>query len=141
MADLRSSGFGIIRFNLSSPDITAESYRFLSKTAEGGYLQFPGWPHTINQLDNYGREPVAYLPPLDIQGMEDPIIEITNEVTGEMEYILRIKGNSFKPMVFSMDTHTVRIGNPEKDQWKTIQKVNPILMAGSDEESKIKVEF
>ncbi|MCK4856024.1 MAG: hypothetical protein KAT31_17215, partial [Bacteroidales bacterium] len=140
-ADLRSSGYGIVRFNLSSRDITAESYRFLSKTDEGGYLQFPGWPHTINQLDNYGMEPVAYLPPLDIQGMEDPVIEITNEVTGEMEYILRIKGNSFKPMVFSMDPHTVRIGDPDKDMWKTIQGLQPVPIAGSNEENTIKIEF
>ncbi len=140
-ADLRSSGYGIVRFNLNSRDITAESYRFLSKTDEGGYLQFPGWPHTINQLDNYGREPVAYLPQLDVLGMEDPVIEVSNEVTGDIEYVLRIKGNSFKPMVFSMDPHSVRIGDPENDMWKTIQEVNPIPMAGSDEESKIKVEF
>jgi alkaline phosphatase D len=140
-ADLRSSGFGIIRFNLGTRDITAEAYRFLSKSADGGHTQFSGWPHTINQLDNYGREPVAYLPPLDIQGMEDPVVEVTNEVTGDLAYILRIKGNRFKPMVFSTDPHTVRVGDPEKDQWKTIQDVKPILMDGYTEESKIKVEF
>jgi hypothetical protein len=141
MADLRSSGYGIIRFNLESRDITAEAYRFLSKTADSVYLQFPGWPHTINQLENYGREPVAYLPPLDIQGMEDPVIEVTNEVTGEMEYILRIRGNQFKAKVFSMDSYTVRIGDPDKDQWKTIEDMNPIPLARSDEASPIKVEF
>jgi hypothetical protein len=140
-ADLRSSGYGIIRFNLNTRDITAEAYRFLSKTADSVYLQFPGWPHTINQLDNYGREPVAYLPPLDIEGMEDPVIEVTNEVTGDIEYILRIKGNSFKPMAFSMDPHTIRIGDPENDQWKTIQDVKPVLMDGSNEDGKLKVEF
>ncbi len=141
MADLRSSGYGIIRFNLDSRDITAEAYRFLSKKDDGGFLQFPGWPHTINQLDNYGREPVAYLPPLDVQGMEDPVIEITNEVTGDIEYILRIKGNSFKPMVFSMDPHTIRIGDPENDMWKTIQGLQPVPKDKDSQDSELKVEF
>lgn len=140
-ADLRSSGFGIIRFNLNTRDITAEAYRFLSKTADGGCLQFPGWPHTINQLDNYGREAVAYLPELDIQGMEDPVIEVINEVTGETVYILRIRGKQFKAKVFSMDPHTVRIGDPESDQWQTIGEVKPVPVAGPDEENKITVEF
>lgn len=140
-ADLRSSGFGIIRFNLSTRDITAEAYRFLSKTAQGEFLQFPGWPLTINQLDNYGREPLAFLPLLDIEGMEDPVLEVTNETTGELEYILRIKGNSFKPKVFSMDPHSIRIGDPEGDIWKTIEDVNPLPMTGSNEENKIEVEF
>ena len=141
MADLRSSGFGIIRFNLQSRDITAEAYRFLSKRTDGDYQQFPGWPHTINQLDNYGREPMAYLPTLEIQGIEDPVIEVTNEVTGDLEYILRIKGNTFNPMAFSMDPHSIRIGDPENDQWKTIEVMTPISLAGSTEASKIIVEF
>lgn len=140
-ADLKSSGYGIIRFNLNSRKITAEAYRFLSKSVEGGYKQFPGWPHTINQLDNYGREPVAYLPTVEIQGIKDAVVEVTNQVTGEIEYILRIKGNSFNPMAFSMDLHCIRIGEPENDQWKTIEDVTPIPTTGSTETGKIKVEF
>ena len=140
-ADLKSSGYGIIRFNLDSRDITAEAYRFLSKKGEGEYLQFPGWPHTVNQLDNYGREPLAYLPTLEIHGIADPVIEIINESTGNLEYILRIKGNSFKPKVFSLDPHSIRIGDPENDQWKTIEVKTPISLAGSTEASKIIVEF
>jgi hypothetical protein len=140
-ADLRSSGFGIIRFNLNSRDITAEAYRFLSKTAEGGYQQFPGWPHTINQLDNYGREPVGYLPPLDIQGVEDPVIEVTNDVTGEIEYILRIKGNKFQPKVFSIDPHSIRIGDPDRDVWKTIEGLQPTAKDAESQGVDLKVEF
>jgi len=131
----------IFRFNLKTRDITAEAYRFLSKTDEGGYLQFPGWPHTINQLDNYGREAVAYLSEMDIQGMEDPVIEVTNEVTGEIEYILRIKGNSFKPMVFSMDPYTVRIGDPDQDVWETLEGLNPVPKDEESQPGKLKVEF
>jgi hypothetical protein len=140
-ADLKSSGYGIIRFNLATRDITSEAYRFLSKTEDGGYLQFPGWPHTINQLDNYGREPVAYLPPLEVQGMEDPVIEVTNEANGELEYILRIKGNRFTPKVFSMNPYSIRIGDPEKDQWQTIENVKPLPSTESDEAETMKVVF
>jgi hypothetical protein len=140
-ADLRSSGYGIIRFNLNTRDITTEAYRFLSKTVEGKYLQFPGWPHTVNQLDNYGREALAYLPELDIHGMEDPVIEVANEVTGAVEYILRIRGKSFKPMVFSMDTYTIRIGNPDQNVWETLEGLNPVLKNEESQQAKLKVEF
>jgi len=140
-ADLKSSGYGIIRFNLDSRDITAEAYRFLSKKAEGEYLQFPGWPHTINQLDNYGREPLAYLPTVEIYGIEDPVIEVSNELTGNLEYILRIKGNSFKPKVFSLDPHIIRIGDPDQDVWKTFEGLKPVPKDEESQEDKLKVEF
>jgi len=139
--ELGLSGFGIIRFNLSKRGITAEAYRFLSKTAQGEFLQFPGWPLIIHQLDNYGREPAAHLPSLDIQGMEDPLIKVTNEVTGELEYILRIKGNSFKPMVFSPDPYTVRISDPDKDVWETFKGLKPVLKDEESQPGKLKVKF
>ena len=140
-ADLRSSGFGIIRFDLNTRDITVEAYRFLSKTSGGEHMQFPGWPHTINQLDNYGRKAVAYLPGLDIQGMEDPVIEVTNENTGQLEYIIRIKGNSFKPKVFSLDPYKVRIGDPDKDNWQTFGSLKPKSEDAAAEADKMIVAF
>jgi alkaline phosphatase D len=42
-------------------------------------LAHSGWPHTINQLDNYGRKAVAWLPTLKIEGEPNPIIEIINQ--------------------------------------------------------------
>ncbi len=88
--------------------------------------QFPGWPLTISQFDNYGREAVAWLPVLKINGRPDPVVEIINQQTGELEYSLRIKGNEFSPKVFSDSLYTVRLGYPEEDNWKIIDNVKPI---------------
>ena len=140
-ADLRSSGFGLIRFHRDTRDIKAEAYRFLSKTEDGSYLQFPGWPHTINQLDNYGREPVALLPTVDVAGLADPVIEVSNEATGQLEYILRIRGNQFSPKVFSMDPHTIRIGDTETESWKTLQGIKPVPEEEGGQSEKLTVEF
>ncbi len=141
MADLRSSGYGIIRFNLETRDITAEAYRFLSKTADSVYLQFPGWPHTLSQVDNYGRTAVAHLPAMDIQGMADPVIEVTNEETGEMQYIFRIKGSQFRAKVFSMAPHTVRIGDPDRDTWQTFEGLQPLPEGQETQGGELKVQF
>jgi hypothetical protein len=73
--------------------------------------------------------------------MEDPVIEVANEVTGAVEYILRIRGKSFKPMVFSMDTYTIRIGNPDQNVWETLEGLNPVLKNEESQQAKLKVEF
>ena len=140
-ADLRSSGYGLIRFNRNTRDIKAEAYRFLSKTEGGGNGQFPGWPHTVNQLENYGREPAAFLPTVNVEGLADAVIEISNETTGQLEYILRIKGNRFSPKVFSMDPHTMRIGDPATDNWKILEGIMPVEEGDESQPDDLKVEF
>jgi alkaline phosphatase D len=126
LAHDKASGFGIIRFNPSDRSITMEAYRFLFDENNQGKNQFPGFPLTISQFDNYGREPYAYLPTLKISGPEDPVVRITNENSGEMEYMVRIKGHSFTPKVFSNDDFTIEIGYPEVDQWKKYNGVKPL---------------
>ncbi len=34
-----------------------------------GAKQYPGWPITVNQLDNYGRKAVAYLPMIGVKSL------------------------------------------------------------------------
>jgi hypothetical protein len=42
--------------------------------------------------------------------MTNPVVQVVNEKTGEVEYTLRIKGDSFKPFVFATGKYTVRVG-------------------------------
>lgn len=130
----KGSGFGMVIFDQNQRTITMESWRFLANVSNpkpGD--QFPGWPITINQLDNYGREAVAWLPTLNIQGEPDPVIEIINQNTGEYEYSIRINGNEFSPKVFSSNLFTIRLGYPEKDVWKTIDNVGIINNPNEEE--------
>jgi len=135
----KSAGFGFVTFNKENRDITMESWRFLSDVLHPGEKsQHPGWPLTINQMDNYGREAAAWLPLLKISGEPDPVVELINQSTGEMEYIVRIKGNEFVPKVFSKDKFIIRVGYPEKDLFKEISDIDPGIDRGSPE---LTVEF
>jgi hypothetical protein len=73
--------------------------------------QYAGWPVTIDQEDNYGREARAYLPTLEIRGTTDPVVQITEEANDEIVYTLRIEGTSYRPKAFAEGTYTIRVSD------------------------------
>ncbi|MDZ4688317.1 MAG: metallophosphoesterase family protein [Planctomycetaceae bacterium] len=106
----QGTGFGIVRFQKSSRAIVMECWpRFVDVTKPDA-TQYPGWPLTVSQLDNYGREPIAWLPTLVIDGPDDPVVQIVDEDSGDVVYTVRINGRRFAPKVFREGTYTVRIG-------------------------------
>lgn len=122
----RSTGYGIVIFDKNERKITIECWpRYADPTAnpEG---QYDGWPVVIDQQANYGRKPAGYLPELRVKGLAEPVVQIYNEKTGEMEYALRIKGDRFTPKVFdSQSTYRVRLGEPDQDRWQEFKNVSP----------------
>ena len=70
--------------------------RNVDMTAAGA-KPYPGWPMTIGQADNYGRRAAAHLPALKVAGMEDPVVQVVDESSGEIVYTLRIKGHDSDP--------------------------------------------
>jgi hypothetical protein len=127
LAQVKSSGFGMILFDQEKREITMESWRFLADaTIPKPDDQHPGWPLTISQFDNYGRDATSWLPLLKINGEADPVVEVINQTRDELEYIVRIKGNEFSPKVFSNDTFTIRIGYPEKNLYKTLENIKSL---------------
>lgn len=134
LANIKSSGYAMIIFNNNERTINMESWHFLADLSNlSKEDQFPGWPFTISQFDNYGREAKAWLPRLKISGNPDPVVEITNQRTGELEYIVRIKGNEFDPKVFSNDIFSIRVGYPEQDIWKVLENIKAVNKKDSKE--------
>jgi len=88
--------------------------------------QYDGWPYTINQSDNYARQPVGWLPKLHIQGERDPVIRIFNEVDGELVYALRIRGDTFQPPIYADTTHTIEIEGPGAGKTKKLTGIMPL---------------
>ena len=116
----RATGYGIVRFNKKSRDITLECWARDLDPTEPGTKQYPGWPITINQMDNYGRKAVGLLPELEFKNMENPVVQVVNENTNEIEYTIRIKGTKYRPKVFSLGaSYTVHAGDPDSEQMKT----------------------
>jgi hypothetical protein len=122
----RAPGFGIIELNRDERTITVTNWpRWVDPAAEGAE-PYPGWPITLHQLDNYSREPSAHLPKLFVDGPPDAVIQVEDEVTGEIVYTLRIDGNGFRPPVFSTGPFTVRVGYPDRADWRVVPGVRPV---------------
>ncbi len=126
-AESRASGYGIVRIDAKSRLITSEAYRFL-----GQQVLFPGWPFTVSQFDNYGRTPTAWLPEIR-SAVEDPVVAVTNERTGELEYVVRIKGKTYRPGVFAPGLYTIEVSDPDAG----LREVFTRVAAGADKDNTV----
>jgi hypothetical protein len=123
----RAAGFGVARFNKAARTITLECWPRNVNVADPGAKQYAGWPKAIDQLDNYGRKAVAYLPTLKVRGLENPVVQVIDEASGEIAYTLRIKGQEFRPKVFAKGTYTLRVGelDARMKEVKGVQAMDP----------------
>ena len=119
----RATGHGIILFNKKERTITMECCPRGVDVSKPDAKQFPGWPITIKQEDNYGRKAVAYLPTIKVNGKANPVVQVINEETKDVVYTIRIKGNAWRPKVFSKSLHTIKIG--EGDDVKVFKHIKP----------------
>ena len=119
----RSAGYGIVKLNRKTRKITIECWPRLVDVTDPKARQFPGWPITIDQLDNYGRRTVD-LPALHITGRANPVVQVIDEADGQIVYTLRIKGSPFRPKVLKAGTYTIRVG--PQDRAKVIRGVKSI---------------
>jgi len=124
-ANYNAAGYGIVRFNKASRKITMECWPRQVDVSEATTKQFPGWPITIAQEDNYGRRPMAYLPTLKISSGSDAVVTVTDESINEVVYSLRINGNSWRPKVFRDSIYTVKVQVGEKS--KTIAGIQSVV--------------
>lgn len=126
-AHIKASGFGIVRINRDNRTYTCESYRFDVDAADGKDAQFPGWPVTIGQTENYARKTVGRLGPYKIEGVDQPVLKIYDEADGELVYALRLPTNTARPGIFADGSYTVKVGDPDCDEWKVFKGQKPVL--------------
>lgn len=128
-------GYGIVKMNKRNRTIQMECWPRWSDPVTDS--QYEGWPKTINQLDNYGRKALAYLPAINVEGTENPVVSITDEKSGEVIYSIRIRGTEFKPKVFKQSSYKITLTDTENDIQKVIEGVLPAQKA----EEALYVEF
>lgn len=114
------SGFGLVTFERNSRQIVFESYRL---NGESRAELMPGWPVVIRQNENEGRKPTGYLPLLKLKGMENPVVQVVEEKTGETVYCFRISGTEFRPPVFRPGIYSIRCGEPGTKKWKEFRSL------------------
>lgn len=132
----RAAGFCVLRLNKQNRKITIECFPRNVDVGDPDVKQYPGWPMTIDQLDNYGRAAKSYLPTLVVRGEKDPVVKVIDESNGEWIYALRIKGSEFRPKVFHDGTYSIEVG--EGSRKKILQGVKSI---GLDGQKRLEVDL
>jgi hypothetical protein len=135
----RAPGYGIVKLNKKTREITLECWpRYADPESPGG-AQYPGWPITLDVEDNYAREASSWLPPILVEGLERaPVVQVVDEITGEILYTLRIRGFSYQPGVFSEGSYTVHVGEPGTNN---MQSLTGLISSSTAEQEKITVTF
>ena len=127
----KASGFGLVTIDTAERTIKMEAFRFLAdKDKPTPDDQFPGWPLTISQMDNDGREVVSFLPTFKIN-RADQLIKIIDE-ENELVNVIRINGLSYEPGVYRQGTYKVIIGDGNnvkvfKNIQSTIEKSHKVI--------------
>jgi len=119
----RAAGYGIARFDRETRKISLECWPRWAGPDAAESKPYPGWPVVISQLENYGKRPFGYLPLLRFHGMAEPVVQVVEERSGETVYTIRIKGDSFQPMVFAAGRYRVNAGEPGTDKWKSFGRL------------------
>jgi hypothetical protein len=109
-----ADGYGIVRFHKPTRTITFECWPRFGDVTKSNTPQYPGWPITIRQEDNDGREVYGYLPELVFETI-DPVVQVVNEANNEVLYTVRIQGKTFLPKVYSDGNYTVKAGKDRPD--------------------------
>ncbi|MEF8817439.1 MAG: alkaline phosphatase D family protein [Salinibacter sp.] len=122
----RMTGYGIVTFDTARREIQIECWPRYADPSDGPEGQYDGWPMTVTQADGDGREPAAYLPALDIRGLDEPVVQVIDDASGEPLYTVRRDESTVRPAVFREEgTYTVRLGDGAR--WlRTLESIDPL---------------
>ncbi|CAD72285.1 MAG TPA: hypothetical protein DDX19_26215 [Rhodopirellula baltica] len=96
LLNTRAAGFGIVRLNTKTRDITMECWPRNVDVTDPSAKQYPGWPLTISQFDNYNPPSWGQLGEMTFD-VEDPVVQLVDSSTGEVLYTVRVAGSKFTP--------------------------------------------
>lgn len=96
LLNTRAAGYGVVRLNRDTREITMECWpRNVDITAEDA-KQYPGWPRTISQFDNYNPPSWGELGTLTFN-VDNPVVQLVDSESGDILYTVRASGKSFTP--------------------------------------------
>lgn len=111
----RSAGFGIVRLNTKERTITMECWPRNVDVTDPKAEQYPGWPRTISQFDNY-NPPSWKKSGVVLFDTEDPVVQLIDESSKEILYTVRLKGKSFEPTLPEGKSFTLKAGLKSADK-------------------------
>ncbi len=119
LLNTRAAGYGIVRLNTKTREITMECWPRNVDITEPSSQQYPGWPRTISQFDNYNPPSWGQIGELSFD-IEDPVVQLIDAATDEILYTVRASGKTFTPGAPKGKTFIVKAGKDAAD--KTVAK-------------------
>ena len=110
----RSAGFGIVRLDTKTRAITMECWPRDVDVTDPSAKQYPGWPRTISQFDNYRPPSWGQLGKLTFN-VEAPVVQLVDAKSNEVLYTVRVNGTSFIPMAPKGRSFNVKAGEHSPD--------------------------
>lgn len=114
LLNTRAAGYGIVRLNTKTREITMECWPRGVDITDPAAAQYPGWPRTISQFDNYNPPSWGMLGELTFD-IENPVVQIVDSASGEILYTVRAAGKTFTPRVPKGKSFTVKAGKDAAD--------------------------
>lgn len=131
----RAVGYGLVTFNKRQRTIKTECWpRFIDPTIPNS--QYPGWPITIAQEDNYPRKAVAWLPKIQWKGNYKPVLKVFDN-KGQLVYAIRPETSNYSPKVFNKGTYMIEVAIPDLD----FEKKYFNLKAGEKQTKTIRINL
>ena len=131
----RGDGYGLVRFNTRSREVTFECWPRFSSKGASDQQQFPGWPLTVSIDANDGRVANAWLPTLQFDTDDGTlrdgtlrdgtlrggmVVSVHEEATGELLYATRINEPEYQPAVFGPGKYTIGIGRDKPTEFSIV---------------------
>ncbi|MBC22976.1 MAG: hypothetical protein CMJ32_03550 [Phycisphaerae bacterium] len=111
----RAPGYGIVRFDRETRDITFECWpRWVDPASPGAdQRMYAGWPITISQYDNCMQAADLWLPTLRVDCEGEPLVRIIEGTDDRVIQAVRIKPGMFQPRVYDDVPHAIEIVMPD----------------------------
>lgn len=130
LLNTRAAGFGIVRLNKATREITMECWPRHADVTSSNAQQYPGWPRTISQFDNFRPPSWGSLGELKFD-VDNPVVQLTDAVSGEVLYTVRVNGDSFTPVAPRGKQFSIRAGRQSADTvvvQKTGEGSDPVMI-------------
>ncbi|WP_040764665.1 hypothetical protein [Novipirellula maiorica] len=109
LLNTRAAGFGIVRLNTKTRDITMECWPRNVDVTDPSAEQYLGWPRTISQFDNYNPPSWGKLGEMTFN-IENPVVQLIDADSKEVLYTVRIPGKTFTPAAPKDKKFIVKVG-------------------------------
>lgn len=109
LLNTRAAGFGIVRLNTETRAITMECWPRNVDITDPSAKQYPGWPRTISQFDNFNPPSWGVMGELTFD-IESPVVQLVDADSGEILYTVRVSGKTFVPRAPAGRSFNIKAG-------------------------------